>query len=271
MGKKIKKNHKYEDMALGEILEDARLEKRLTRAKLAELANVSINSLPKWERAGFEDGKYPPLPKLANLCRVLEIDPRMVFDAKDVLDEEVAIEEKVVSPDDEEFYFYRYFSFVENFRTELDKNLQWNVSVENILELNEKLSKLQKAVEWKVGDKLETIGNILREEYDRSVDQEFLEEHPMPAAIAENEFWSHYYEEDPENPGQFRRNAQWHEMWMEDPHNSGHYVKKSLYRKWLKENGPDQNDPDRPISNHPKAVSAASNQTQSKKGKASDE
>ncbi|MDW3205297.1 MAG: helix-turn-helix transcriptional regulator [Alphaproteobacteria bacterium] len=70
----------YHYRGLGGMLERERLSRKLSRAKLAELAGVNPNSLAKWEKAGLEDGKYPPLPKLTRLCKILDIDPRDVFE-----------------------------------------------------------------------------------------------------------------------------------------------------------------------------------------------
>lgn len=63
---------------LGKLLSDARKSKNLSRAKLAELADVGANSIVRYEQAGVDeiDGQYPPVDKLARLCYHLDISPK---------------------------------------------------------------------------------------------------------------------------------------------------------------------------------------------------
>jgi transcriptional regulator with XRE-family HTH domain len=65
---------------VGELIAAARGQKGMTRTKLAEISRISPNSMAKYEKAGQDDGKYPPLPKLVRICEILEIDPRSIFD-----------------------------------------------------------------------------------------------------------------------------------------------------------------------------------------------
>ena len=65
---------------LGEVIRKAREVKGITRVKLAEFIDASINSMIKYEKAGDTDGQYPPLPKLVKICELLEIDPRRAFE-----------------------------------------------------------------------------------------------------------------------------------------------------------------------------------------------
>lgn len=61
---------------LGTLLTQARLEKKLSRAEVAQGAGIAENSLVRYEKAGLEDdGQFPPGPKLAALCFFLEIPP----------------------------------------------------------------------------------------------------------------------------------------------------------------------------------------------------
>jgi len=65
---------------LGELLLTARLEKKMSRAQLAEQVGISENSLVRYEKAGLDkDGQYPPGSKLAMLCFKLDISPRKVL------------------------------------------------------------------------------------------------------------------------------------------------------------------------------------------------
>ena len=66
-------------MHLGEYLRKHREQNGLTRTKFAKLASISHNSLVRYERAGYSDGQYPPLLKLAKICELLSLDPRDVF------------------------------------------------------------------------------------------------------------------------------------------------------------------------------------------------
>jgi transcriptional regulator with XRE-family HTH domain len=69
-----------DQIPLGELLLNARLEKRLSRADVAKLADISENSLVRYERAGIDDdGQFPPSPKLAQLCFTLELNPLTVL------------------------------------------------------------------------------------------------------------------------------------------------------------------------------------------------
>lgn len=68
--------HPTDNIPLGEILTKARFDKRMTRAEVAREAGISENSLVRYEKAGIEkDGQFPPSPKLAKLCFVLDIPP----------------------------------------------------------------------------------------------------------------------------------------------------------------------------------------------------
>lgn len=61
---------------LGTLLTQARLERKLSRAEVAQGAGIAENSLVRYEKAGLEDdGQFPPGPKLAALCFFLEIPP----------------------------------------------------------------------------------------------------------------------------------------------------------------------------------------------------
>lgn len=64
---------------VGGMIWRAREKKGISRAHLAKVTGISQNSLAKYEKAGEEDGQYPPLPKMALLCKELELDPRIVF------------------------------------------------------------------------------------------------------------------------------------------------------------------------------------------------
>jgi transcriptional regulator with XRE-family HTH domain len=67
---------KNDQIPLGELLTKARLDKNMSRAKLAKETGLSENSLVRYEKAGLEkDGQYPPSPKLAILCFELGISP----------------------------------------------------------------------------------------------------------------------------------------------------------------------------------------------------
>jgi len=71
-----RKRLEHEYVPLGELLLNARLERRLSRADVGKMAGISENSLARYERAGIEkDGQYPPSPKLAALCFALQIPP----------------------------------------------------------------------------------------------------------------------------------------------------------------------------------------------------
>lgn len=65
-----------DQVPLGKQLLDARLEKKLSRAQVAEMADISENSLIRYEKAGVsEDGQYPPAQKLAMLWLALDLNP----------------------------------------------------------------------------------------------------------------------------------------------------------------------------------------------------
>lgn len=67
---------KNDQIPLGELLTKARLDKNMSRAQLAKETGFSENSLVRYEKAGLEkDGQYPPSPKLAKLCFMLDISP----------------------------------------------------------------------------------------------------------------------------------------------------------------------------------------------------
>jgi len=72
---------------VGSMIWRAREEKGVSRAQLAKTTGISQNSLAKYEKAGEEDGQYPPLPKMALLCKELNLDPRKVMLRTFYLDE----------------------------------------------------------------------------------------------------------------------------------------------------------------------------------------
>ena len=65
---------------LGDYLRFEREKKGWPRTTLAKFARMSPNSLVKYERAGYPDGQYPPIPKLAKICELLDIDPTQAFE-----------------------------------------------------------------------------------------------------------------------------------------------------------------------------------------------
>lgn len=66
-------------VSLGQLFRDARKRKGLSPQKVANDANVNVNSLMKYERAGEDGGVFPPFDKAARLCAVLDIDPFDLF------------------------------------------------------------------------------------------------------------------------------------------------------------------------------------------------
>lgn len=59
---------------LGEVLFEARRNKDYSRAHLASITNIGVNSIVRYEKAGLEpEGQFPPAPKLAALCYHLNI------------------------------------------------------------------------------------------------------------------------------------------------------------------------------------------------------
>ncbi len=64
------------ERTLGKMIRAARKNKGMSRGHLAQLAQISPNSLSKYELAGEPDGQFPPLPKMALICMALDIDPR---------------------------------------------------------------------------------------------------------------------------------------------------------------------------------------------------
>ncbi|WP_227948270.1 helix-turn-helix transcriptional regulator [Sneathiella sp. HT1-7] len=65
---------------LGQIIEQKRKDKGMTRAALAKFAGISPNSMVKYEKAGEADGKYPSMVNMAKIAEILEFDPRKIFE-----------------------------------------------------------------------------------------------------------------------------------------------------------------------------------------------
>jgi len=62
---------------LGALLQGARRDKGLTRKEVAEKAEISPNSLVKYEKWGVDgEGQCPPADKLSKLCSILKLDPQ---------------------------------------------------------------------------------------------------------------------------------------------------------------------------------------------------
>lgn len=148
----------FEFKGLGGRLERERVSRKLSRAKLAELAGVNQNSLAKWEKAGQPGGKYPPLPKLTRLCKILEIDPREVFDTV-FQSEEFQHDPNLGggipfnNPD--------YFSFKEHFATDLDWT-GWSLEVQDIESLNSHLGSIAGELHY-YGQRLRRLEQALNE------------------------------------------------------------------------------------------------------------
>jgi transcriptional regulator with XRE-family HTH domain len=142
---------------LGGRLELERISRKLSRAKLAELAGVNPNSLAKWEKAGQAGGKYPPLPKLTRLCKILEIDPREIFNT--VYEQEEFREDPEIgggvpfnNPD--------YFNFVDHFASDTDWT-KWQLSVKNFQDLNDTLMSMHGELHF-YGQRLKTLEHTLK-------------------------------------------------------------------------------------------------------------
>lgn len=67
------------DFTLGRFMRTVRERKGMSRVKLAEFAGINKNTMAKYELAGEDGGKHPPIHKLVKICEILEIDPRNVF------------------------------------------------------------------------------------------------------------------------------------------------------------------------------------------------
>jgi len=63
---------------IGKIIKERRLEKGLTQQELANLLNVSMQAVSKWERGGT-----PDIMLLVPLAKVLEISLDELLDYKD--------------------------------------------------------------------------------------------------------------------------------------------------------------------------------------------
>ena len=73
---KLAKRLENQQVPFGELLLNARLERRLSRAQVSKATGISEHSLAKYEKAGLEEGgQFPPAPKLASLCFFLGIKP----------------------------------------------------------------------------------------------------------------------------------------------------------------------------------------------------
>lgn len=107
---------------LGDLLRSYRDKKGISRAKLAEFTGISSNTLMRYELAGQEGGKYPSAIKLTILCRFLEIDPRIAFDA---IEDDFQIE-SYVEPSDDTWTFVSHFaSQAESYDITHDQMRHW--------------------------------------------------------------------------------------------------------------------------------------------------
>ncbi len=61
------------------MLKIGREQRQLSRKQLAELIGANVNSIAKYEKAGEENGQYPPLPVLARLTSELNLSPARIF------------------------------------------------------------------------------------------------------------------------------------------------------------------------------------------------
>ena len=160
---------------LGQVLEKARRDKGYTRLKLAELANINSSSLAKWEKAGSRDGKYPPLPKLANLCFVLDIDPRIVFDCNGVLEDELKVIdiEDVDIGDSELYQQEKKFSFVSKYKTKIDNLLDWKLEISDFEELNRNLRGLNFGIHNKLTVQMHAMISMFAKAFDQDLEKVF--------------------------------------------------------------------------------------------------
>ncbi len=101
---------------LGEMLKNAREKKGMTRTSLAKFSGISPNSLVKYEKAQEPGGKIPGLLNMVKLARILEIDPRWIFQR---------ISERL----DPLSFETDSYSFVQNFKSDEEINADYNHSV----------------------------------------------------------------------------------------------------------------------------------------------
>jgi transcriptional regulator with XRE-family HTH domain len=109
------------------MIRQARERKGMTRAALAKFANISPNTMVKYEKAPEEGGRTPSLGKMVTLARILEIDPRWIFQR--IYDFQKDQSDAIPS---EKFSFNNHFANNTDF-------LNWKLSVKTIEELNDKL------------------------------------------------------------------------------------------------------------------------------------
>ena len=67
------------DAQLGQLLRDARKAVGMSRVGLSKITGISVNTLAAYEKVGQKGGKMPAANKLAMICIVLEIDPRIAL------------------------------------------------------------------------------------------------------------------------------------------------------------------------------------------------
>ncbi len=170
----------FQFVGLGGRLERERISRKLSRAKLAEMAGVSPNSLAKWEKAGQPDGKYPPLPKLTRLCKILEIDPREIFNTV-YQQEECRIDPSL----NEEIPFNNpdYFDFVDHFASDLDWT-KWSLPVKDIEDLNGTLDSIHGELHY-YGQRLLRLERSLKKNgSDHEDPSRSLQNHPAAVGAA---------------------------------------------------------------------------------------
>ncbi|TQV81906.1 helix-turn-helix domain-containing protein [Denitrobaculum tricleocarpae] len=66
---------------LGQVLRRAREQKGMQRTRLSEFSGINVNSIARYELAGQDGGKYPPMQNAIKLCYLLDLDPRTIFDS----------------------------------------------------------------------------------------------------------------------------------------------------------------------------------------------
>jgi len=152
------------EYGLHKLIRNRREKKGIARTKFAHIVGISPSSMVKYELPEDEGGKIPSSINLMKICELLEIDPRIAFDAiqHGLAEKEAKANPKIweappkgVHPND----LPKAFSFLYHFKSDEEwindstqfKSIQdFNNAAENFFVefhfIQERLDKIQKAV-----------------------------------------------------------------------------------------------------------------------------
>lgn len=157
---------------LGDVIREAREAREISRSGLARLIGVSHNSMLNYEKAGHENGQYPPLLIMVKLADRLDLDPRIIFD--------FAIDDTEIEQSSNNHFSDKWRSNVEW--------IDYSMSIKNAETLNDSVSDIAYHLysnDQKIDRILKMLGGLVGNQAHDEIKQD--EEVPQKETVSEKE------------------------------------------------------------------------------------